>query len=147
MEILKVTDNKKRYISLLLLGDEQENMIDKYIERGDMYVLNDNGAKTVCVVTKESEGTYEIKNLATAENFQGHGYGHKMIQYIINEYKNKCSKLLVGTGNNEKTLSFYRNNGFTESHIVKNFFINNYDHKIYENGKQLVDMIYLKLVV
>jgi ribosomal protein S18 acetylase RimI-like enzyme len=145
MEIVKVNDNKKQYISLLLLGDEQENMIDKYIERGEMYVLNDNGPKTVCVVTKESDDTYEIKNIATDENSQGHGYGHKMIQYIVKEYKNKCNKILVGTGNNEKILSFYRNNGFIESHIVKDFFVNNYDHKIYEDGKQLIDMIYLKM--
>ncbi|GHU24391.1 hypothetical protein FACS1894164_10910 [Spirochaetia bacterium] len=27
----------------------------------------------------------------------------------------------------------------------KNFFIKNYEHKIVEDGKQLVDMIYLKM--
>jgi uncharacterized protein (UPF0333 family) len=64
---------------------------------------------------------------------------------IIKNYKNKCNKLLVGTGDNEKTLSFYINCGFSYSHTIKNFFVNNYDHKIYENGKQLIDMIYLKI--
>ena len=32
MNIMKVSNDKKAYIDLLLLADEQENMIDKYIE-------------------------------------------------------------------------------------------------------------------
>ena len=51
MEIREVTDNKKKYLSLLLLADEQETMIDRYLENGTMYVLNDNGIKAECVVT------------------------------------------------------------------------------------------------
>lgn len=39
-----VTDNKKRYLKLLLLGDEQESMIDRYLERGDMSVMLDSYA-------------------------------------------------------------------------------------------------------
>ena len=43
MEIKEVKDNKKQFLSLLLLADEQENMIEKYIDRGIMYVLDDEG--------------------------------------------------------------------------------------------------------
>ena len=35
MKIYKVTD-KKKYLPLLLLADEQESMIDKYIDDGEM---------------------------------------------------------------------------------------------------------------
>ena len=38
-EIINITENKKKYLELLLLGDEKEEMIDRYLERGDMYVL------------------------------------------------------------------------------------------------------------
>lgn len=41
MKIREVDKNKKQFISLLLLADEQENMIDRYIEKGTMYVLED----------------------------------------------------------------------------------------------------------
>lgn len=37
MEIRKVTKDKKQYLDLLLLADEQEDMVDKYLERGDMF--------------------------------------------------------------------------------------------------------------
>ncbi len=41
MDIRKVSNDKKAYIDLLLLADEQEDMIDKYLERGEMFILND----------------------------------------------------------------------------------------------------------
>ena len=52
--------------------------------------------------------------------------------------------LYVGTGENPDTLRFYERNGFEYSHTVKDFFSSNYDHPIYENGKMLRDMVYLK---
>ena len=144
MEILEINNNKEQFMDLLLLGDEQENMIKKYLYRGELFALYDFDLKTVAVVTKENESTYEIKNIATYEKYHGKGYGTYMIKFIIEKYKNKCKELLVGTGNDSKILSFYKNCGFVYSHTVKDFFVDNYDHKIYENGVQLTDMIYLK---
>lgn len=145
MEILEVTEDKEQYMDLLLLADEQESMIEKYLHRGILFALYDDfDLKTVAVVTKEKDDTYEIKNLATLKIYQGKGYGNAMIKHIIQYCKNKCKYLLVGTGDNENILLFYENLGFTYSHTVKDFFINNYDHKIMEDGKQLKDMIYFK---
>lgn len=53
MDIKKVETGKKQYLDLLLLADEQEDMIDRYLERGTMYVLEDDGVKAECVVTDE----------------------------------------------------------------------------------------------
>ena len=146
MEIIEIIENKEHYMDLLLLGDEQESMIKKYLYRGNLFALIDeNELKTVCVVTKEDEETYEIKNIATYEKFHGKGYGTKMLKYIIKEYRNKCKVLLLGTGDNEKILSFYGKFGFEYSHTIKDFFVDNYDHEMYEDGKQLKDMVYLKL--
>jgi len=145
VEIKEIIQDKEKYMDLLLLGDEQESMIKKYIYRGNLFALYDGDLKTVSVVTKEDEYIYEIKNIATYEKYQGNGYGTIMIKYIIENFKNKCKLLLVGTGEDDKIMSFYKKCGFVYSHRVKDFFINNYDHKMYENGKQLIDMIYLKL--
>ena len=51
MKILEISKNKKQYMELLFLADEQEDMIDKYINRGTMYILDDNGVKSECVVS------------------------------------------------------------------------------------------------
>ena len=45
MKIREVNENKKQFISLLLLADEQESMVDRYLEKGTMYVLEDNDVK------------------------------------------------------------------------------------------------------
>lgn len=144
MKISKVEDNKKKYISLLLLADEQEDMIDRYLDRGTMYVLNDNGIKAECVVTDEGNGILEIKNIATKPNYQGMGYGKTLIEYIAKKYKEQYSVLQVGTGDSPLTIPFYEKCRFVRSHIIKNFFIDNYNHPIYECGIQLKDMIYLQ---
>lgn len=144
MYIREVKNNKKQYLSFLLLADEQEDMIDRYIEKGIMYVLDDNGVKCECVVTDEGNGILEIKNIATAPDCQGKGYGKAMIDFIAAKYKKQFSVLQVGTGESPLTIPFYEKCGFVRSHSIKNFFTDHYDHPIYECGIQLVDMIYLR---
>jgi len=100
IEIKEITQSKDNFMDLLLLGDEQENMIKKYLYRGTLYTLFDKDLKTVSVVTKEDEDIYEIKNIATYEKYQGKGYGKIMLEYIIEKYKDKCNILLLGTGEN-----------------------------------------------
>lgn len=143
MKIIKVASNKKEYMDLLLLADEQENMVNKYLEKGDMFLLIDEGVKAQCIVTNEGSGVYELKNIATIPRFQNKGYGKMLINYILNYYKD-CNVMYVGTGDSTLTIPFYKKCGFKESHRVKNFFLDNYDHPIFENGKQLIDMVYLK---
>lgn len=144
MEIREVKDNKRDYLRLLLLADEQESMIDRYLDRGTMYVLDDGGVKCECVVTDESDGILEIKNIATEPEFQGKGYGRALIEHIAEIYRERFSEIQVGTGDSPLTVPFYEKCGFVRSHIVPNFFTENYDHPIYECGVQLVDMVYLK---
>ena len=69
MKIWEIKENKKQFLSLLLLADEQENMIDRYLNKGRMYVLDDNGIKCECVVTNEGNGVLELKNIATAPEY------------------------------------------------------------------------------
>jgi len=143
VEIRKVTEDKKQYIDLLLLADEQENMVDNYLERGEMFILDDDGIKAECVITKEADGIYELKNIAVMAESQRKGYGKRLIEFLFSCYTD-CKTMLVGTGDSHDILCFYHKCGFTESHRIKNFFTDNYDHPMFENGKQLVDMIYLK---
>lgn len=134
---------KKEYIDLLLLADEQENMIDKYLEKGEMFVLDDKGIKAECVITKESDGIYELKNIAVLPDCWRNGYGKSLIEFLFAHYSD-CNVMFVGTGDCPSILSFYNVCGFVELHRIKNFFIDNYDHPMFKDGEQLVDMVYLK---
>ena len=144
MKIREVNENKKQYISLLLLADEQESMVDRYLERGTMYVLEEGSVKAECVVTDEGKGILEIKNIAVEPKNQGMGYGKALIEFIACKYADQYAILQVGTGDSLLTIPFYENCGFVRSHTVPNFFTENYDHPIYEDGVQLVDMVYLQ---
>ncbi len=144
MEIRKVEGNKKQYLSLLLLADEQEDMIDRYLDRGIMYVLDDGGVKAECVVTDEGNGVLEIRNIATASEHQRKGYAAALINFLAATYKGEYSVLQAGTGDSPLTIPFYEKAGFVRTHRIKDFFINNYDHPIYECGKRLTDMVYLQ---
>ena len=144
MIIVEVKENKKQYLDLLLLADEQEDMIDRYLDKGKMYVLDDIGAKCECVITDEGNNILEIKNIATVPEYQGKGYARALIEFIIDNYRGKYSILQVGTGDSPLSIPFYEKCGFVRSHIIPNFFTDNYDHPIYEDGVQLVDMVYLQ---
>ena len=144
MIIKEVIGNRKDYLSLLLLADEQEEMIERYIDSGTMYVLDDDGIKCECIVTDEGNGVLEIKNIATVPEYQGKGYAKAMIDFIIKKYSERYTLLQVGTGDSPLTIPFYEKCGFNRSHSIPNFFTENYDHPIYECGVQLVDMVYLQ---
>lgn len=144
MEIRQVTEDKKQFLKLLLLADEQESMIDRYLERGEMFALFDPDLRAVCVVTDEGGGNCEIKNIATVPQYQKQGYGKRLIDFLLEHYKGKYKTMFVGTGDSPLTIPFYQRCGFAKSHRVKNFFVENYDHPIFDCGKQLIDMVYLK---
>lgn len=144
MEIRTVAQNKKQYLALLLLADEQEDMIDRYLERGCMYVLDDGGIKAECVVTEEGNGILELKNIAVAPDAQGRGYGKALVDFLLRTYAGQYAVLQVGTGDSPSTIPFYEACGFRRHHLVQNFFTDHYAHPIYENGVQLVDMVYLQ---
>ena len=144
MEFRTISDNKRDFLPLLLLGDEQEDMIARYLDRGTMFVLTDGTVVGECVVTDEGEGILEIKNLAVLPDCQRKGYGKALVNYVAARYQGQYSILQVGTGDSPLTVPFYEKCGFARSHQVENFFVDHYDHPIFEGGVLLTDMVYLQ---
>ena len=129
-------------MDLLLLGDEQEEMVMKYLERGEMAVLFDGeDAIALSVVTKEGEDLWELKNIAVLPSFQGKGYVKKLVRFWQEKLQGQ-GILQVGTGETPKTMGFYTTCGFQFSHRITDFFVHHYDHPIVEDGILLKDMVY-----
>ena len=120
MKIREVNKNKKQFISLLLLADEQESMVDRYLEKGTMYVLEDNDVKAECVVTDEGNGILEIKNIAVDPENQGKGYGKALIDFLASKYADEYSVLQVGTG--DSPLVELRKSEFVERFLELSLF-------------------------
>lgn len=144
MEIQEVFSNKKDYLDLLLLADEREDMIDRYLEVGRMFQLWEDGVKCIAVVVELNAAECELKNIAAYPQEQGKGYGQAMVSYLFDAFLGKYKTMYVGTGDVPKILRFYNKCGFRESHRVENFFIDNYHNPMIEDGVKLCDMVYLR---
>lgn len=145
MKVIEIFENKKDFMELLLIGDEEEAMVLKYLEAGNLYALYDSEIlKSVCVTLPINKDTIEIKNLATYPKFQKQGCASFLLNFIFKKYKRHFKYIILGTGENEETLNFYKKFGFREFSKIKNFFLKNYPNPIFENDTQLIDMIYLK---
>ena len=146
----KINSDKEQYIDLLLVADPFPALVSKYLEQGDLFIIRHEG-EAVCAAVVVLDGKIaEIKNLSTSPPFQKQGYGKRMVEFLVEYYKDAQEIILAtgGTGIPGKEfyqLQFYRKCGFVESHIIRNFFVDNFpDPIIEENGEQCVDMIYMK---
>ena len=144
MEIREYLGDRLELMDLMLLADEQVEMVEKYLNRGKLFVLEDDGIKAECLITDEGDGILEIKNIAVLPRFQRRTYGKVLIDFLIRNYSDAFSVLQVGTGDSPLTIPFYEKCGFVRHHVIKDFFIDNYDHPIIEAGAQLKDMVYLR---
>ena len=131
-------------MDLLLLADEQEDMIDRYLDRGTLFALYDSGLISICVVTDEGEGNFELQSLATYKQFQRKGYGTRLVKHVLEYYKNKGRTMHVGTGDIPFTVSFYEHCGFAFSHRLKNYFLEHYREPMFEDGILLKDKVYFR---
>lgn len=141
--IIETYSNKKQYLPLLIMGDESESMIDRYLDSGSLYVGLLNGKPiAVCVIVNLDSDTVEIKNLAVETEYRRYGYGRRMLEYVESQHPN--IRIILGTGETPSTLRFYKSCGYFYSHRIPNFFTDNYPTPIIEEGITLCDMIYLE---
>ena len=142
--VVLITEHKKDFLPLLLLADESESQIDKYLERGELFALYRGDVKSVCAVTDESGGVLEIQNLSTDERYQRMGYASRLLAYIAEYYAGRYAKIILGTGDVPGILRFYERRGFTVSHRVPDYFTLHYAHPMIEDGVLLKDKVYLE---
>lgn len=79
-DVKRIDDSleKRKYMPLLLLADEQQSMIYRYLDSGTMYVMTNEKGDTVaqCVVAHDhGSKTAEIKSISVASEYQRRGYG------------------------------------------------------------------------
>lgn len=136
-------------LDLLLLADPSQEMIAEYLQRGQCYVGLDEREQIIAVIVllPTRPGTLKIVNIAVREAFQGRGIGKKLIQFAMDQAREKNAKTIeIGTGNSSVgQLLLYQKCGFRITGIDRDFFIRHYPEKIYENGIQCRDMIRLSL--
>ena len=135
---------------LLLLADEEEDAIRKYIYNSSVYTLYYKPQKDpigVVAISRANESEIEIKNIGVLESFRNNGLGSLLINYVKEiAYKENYTDIIVGTADNGINQSrFYERNGFVKYAVKKNYFIDNYSRPIVDDGVLLKDMVMLKM--
>lgn len=139
---VKKIENKEDYIDLLLEADPSKDSIHKYLNDSDVYGLKvDEEIVSLAVILHIDKNTLELKNLVTKEEHRGKGYAKKLLKSLCGNYKQKFSKMLVGTS--ENNIPFYVKQGFDKyEKTIKNYFIDNYDEEICDGDLHCTDMYY-----
>lgn len=136
--------NRDQLRPLLLIGDEDEMQLDKYIDKGDIFIASDAGKRVGVALLIENQATcIELKNMAILPEYQGHGVGSAFIDYLLACYSDDYKQMLVGTGDADfQNMAFYMKAGFRFSGIRKAYFVS-YEKPIIVNGIDLQDMVLL----
>lgn len=123
---------------LLLLADENQMLIDKYLPSSQLYVLETDG-KVVGVGVLQINGTAgEIMNIAVAPDYQRKGLGRAMIRALTDAaVRQGVGQLRIATGNcGIGQIALYQQEGFELIAIDRNYILRNYSNPIWENGIQ-----------
>lgn len=136
-------------LELLLLADPSIEMINRYISKSSIYILEQSKPIGVVVLKEVSESTIEIMNIAVSEAYHGKGYGKVMLEEAEKIAKHSgYDKLIIATANSSlNQLALYQKCGFRIQEIEKDFFINEYKEVIMENGIRVMDKIMLSKVI
>ncbi|RWZ58784.1 GNAT family N-acetyltransferase [Halobacillus fulvus] len=140
---IQPVQDREKYLPLLLLADEDEQIVRSYLYEGELYALTtDDQTVAAALFTFPEDHTVEIKNIAVEDTHRGQGYGKKVITWAFDHFKNKgYEKMIVGTSNSSiDNLIFYQKVGFRFSDIKKGYFLS-YPEPFYEHGIRGFDMI------
>ena len=132
--------------ALLLLAQPSLENIQADLKQGICHVARiDKEIVGVFVLVQKAEQLWEITNIAVALKYQGQKIGKAVLAQAISVAQNLGAKEIeVGTGNSSlNQLAFYQKAGFRIVGIIPDFFTDNYDVSIYENGIQCRDLIRL----
>jgi len=143
----EIIDQRESYpYDLLLLADETVEAINKYLFDSEVFLVKmEKEAIGVFCLYERDGTTVELKNMAVSQTMQGKGIGSAVLDHIKDLSRKNYDRILVGTADvGTKQIDFYERNGFVKVGIRKNFYIDNYDLPIFENGVQLRDMVLLE---
>ena len=139
---VKRIENKNEYLDLLLEADPSKESIAKYLQESDVYGLKlENNIVSLAVILHIDKNTLELKNLITVKQYRGKGYAKKLLKSLCGNYKQKYSKMLVGT--TENNIPFYVKQGFDKyEKTIKNYFVNNYNEEVWDGDLHCIDIYY-----
>ncbi|MEB7824133.1 GNAT family N-acetyltransferase [Staphylococcus chromogenes] len=131
-------------MDLLLLADPSVKRVYRYLEEGMCMLYKEKGEVIGCyVLMKRDDARIELMNIAVCEQYQGKGVGKCLLNHAINyASQHQYQNIIVGTGNSSlNQIAFYQKAGFRLVDITFDFFVQDNEPLIYENGIWCRDML------
>ncbi len=135
-------------MSLLLEADESEPVVRSYLDKGELFTIDeDEEPRGVVLVIGEGDDL-EIRNIAVEQRSRGRGLGTAAITLVIDEARSRgFRRLIVGTADSSVgAIGFYQRRGFRIYGVRRGFF-DAYPETIVEDGLVARDMVMLEFMV
>lgn len=128
---------------LLLDADPSKELVDKYLACGILFgAFYHTELAGVCLLIFHNNITAEIINLAVLEKYRNKNIGKLLISFAENQARLGGIKYME-IGTSENIVKYYEKQGYKYYKTKKNFFIENYEFPVIDNGIILKDMIRL----
>lgn len=126
---------------LLLDADPSKELVDKYLACGILFgAFYDKEPAGVCLLIFLNNTTAEIINLSVSEKYRNKSIGKALISMAENQARLFGFKYMeLGTA--MPLVKYYENQGYKYHKTIKNFFVENYEFPVIDNGIILKDMI------
>lgn len=140
--------SREPFMELLLLADESEQQVRRYLDSGDLYVYSLEQATVGLILTIPLEsGVVELKAVAVRSSRQAQGIGKQMLAAVLADLQ-RCGwqRAVVGTASSGiGQLAYYQKAGFRLSRIERDYFTlaRGYPALMIENGIRVIDMVWM----
>ncbi|MCO4335689.1 GNAT family N-acetyltransferase [Staphylococcus hyicus] len=143
----KVKLNEEPPMDLLLLDDPSYQRVMEHLKSGICMVYKEDNCilGSYILVMLDSE-RIKLVNIAVKASKQGGVIGKKLLDHAIAyATENQFKEMIVGTGNSSiNQIAFYQKAGFRLIDVIFDFFIQDNEAPIYENGVWCRDMLRFK---
>ncbi len=149
MKIKVIEGDREIYRDLMMIADPAAKSIDEYIHIGTLIGIFDKETCIgICHYSDFEDNKASINNVSLSEGYQGKGIGTKLLKYTVEHIFTKgFDSIVLGTGNSSiRNIAFYQKNGFDLTELWYNYFIDNFDEEIFENGIQCKHMLRFECV-
>jgi ribosomal protein S18 acetylase RimI-like enzyme len=127
-DLKEIIDSNELFPSDLL--DEMTETFFNESKKSEIWLTQEINQKPIgvayCAPEKMTEGTYNLYLIAIHKNFQGQGFGSKIMADIENKLKNQGARILIvetsGLPSFELTRKFYDKLGYHREAKIREFY-------------------------
>ncbi|MGI6155304.1 MAG: GNAT family N-acetyltransferase [Enterococcus lemanii] len=132
---------------LLLKADPEKKVVESYLGTSELLEIRDkNQLLGLLVLQEKNTTTVEIMNVSVVKEAQNQGIGQQLLREALRKSREQAyEQIEVKTGTTSLVpLIFYQKQGFRVVSVLADYFTQNYQTPLVENGVTLKDALLLQ---